>query len=67
MWTSDQCLQPVKKARLGELTVAEEAMQLIASQESQPADAVALVLAQLDADVDRNLVLGNLATVQQLH
>lgn len=50
-----------------ELTVAEEAMQLVASQESQPADTVALVLPQLDADVDRDLVLGHLATVQQLH
>ena len=50
-----------------ELTVAEEAMQLVASQERQPAYTVALVLPQLDADVDRDLVLGNLATVQQLH
>lgn len=57
----------VKEAREGELTVAEEAMQLIASQEGQPAYAVALILPQLDANVDRNLVLGDLATVQQLH
>lgn len=42
-------------------------MQLVPSEESEPADAVALVLAQLDAHVDGHLVLGDLAAVEELH
>lgn len=45
-------------------TIAEETMQLVASEEGQPADTVSLVFAELDADVDWNRVFGDLASVE---
>jgi hypothetical protein len=48
-------------------TVAEKTVKLVTSEESEPTDTVALVLAEVDADVDRDLVLGDLATVKKLH
>jgi hypothetical protein len=50
-----------------QLTVAEKTVKLVTSEESEPTDTVALVLAEVDADVDRDLVLGDLASVEKLH
>jgi hypothetical protein len=42
-------------------------MKLILGQESQPAHTIFLILPQIGLDLDRNLILLGLATVQQLH
>ena len=42
-------------------------MKLILCQESQPAHTVLLILPQIRLDIDRNLILLGLATIQQLH
>lgn len=41
-------------------------MELVLGEEREPADAIALVLAELDADRDRNLVLLDLGTIEKL-
>ena len=48
------------------LTIAKDAMQLVLCQERQPVDTILLVLTQLCVDLDRDLVLLHLASVEKL-
>lgn len=47
-------------------TVTEKSMKLVLGEEGEPTDSIALVLAQLDLDRDRYLVLLDLVAVEEL-
>jgi hypothetical protein len=60
-------MSTVREYQITGLTVTENTVELIFGQERQPAHTVLLILPQIGLDLDRDLVLFGLASIQQLH